>query len=193
MAPKGTETTRPITDRVKQSLFDRLTVRGMLDEGYAVDLFAGSGSIGIEALSRGIDHCTFVERHRGVRMVLEQNINSLGLKEYASVLGSDVMSGAWLSLLPHRPVQLVFCDPPYAMTSDADDMERVMALIERIAPIVSPGGVLVLRTDEHAVPRAATGWVGPETIAYGAMRVHLYDRESAEPAPAPVEAPPVST
>lgn len=175
--------TRPITDRVKQALFDRLWSQGALESPAAVDVFAGTGSLGLEALSRGVEHVTFIERDRRVRSILDANLDTLQLADRAAVIGGDALSGAWVGLLPHKPVGLVFLDPPYAMTSgvpeDGDEAEalpRVTALIEAVAAVTTPDALLVLRTDGHAKPPAAAGWDEPVTHPYGSMAVHFYRR-----------------
>lgn len=176
LGPQGDRVTRPITDRVKQSLFDRLWSEGALDCQSVLDLFAGTGSLGIEALSRGVEHCTFVERDRSARQLLEKNLTSLRLTDRATVLGVDAMWGGWFGLLAYKPVGLLFCDPPYKMTDDAASMARVAGLIGDMAGVVAPDGVLVLRTDSQAQPEAVDGWDGPATYTYGSMAVHFYER-----------------
>ncbi|MBL4701339.1 MAG: RsmD family RNA methyltransferase [Phycisphaeraceae bacterium] len=88
--PVGDQTTRPITDRVKQSVFDRLAVLGVF-EGPALDLFSGTGSMGLEALSRGCSHCTFIDRNRSARDILESNIKMLEAEDQVTVMGSDIL------------------------------------------------------------------------------------------------------
>ena len=177
LGPRGDRVTRPITDRVKQSLFDRLWSEGALDCQAVLDLFAGTGSLGIEALSRGVEHCTFVERDRSARQLLEKNLANLGLADRATVLGVDAMWGGWFGLLAHKPVGLLFCDPPYKMTGDAASMARVAGLIGDVGALVAPDGVLVLRTDSYAQAEAVDGWDGPASYTYGSMTVHFYERD----------------
>ena len=177
LGPQGDRVTRPITDRVKQSLFDRLWSEGALDCQAVLDLFAGTGSLGIEALSRGVKHCTFVERDRSARQLLEKNLSDLGLTDRATVLGVDAMWGGWFGLLAYKPVGLLFCDPPYKMTDDAVSMTRVAGLIGDMGALVALDGVLVLRTDSHAQPEAVDGWDGPASYPYGSMAVHFYERD----------------
>lgn len=176
--PPDSDTTRPITDRVKQALFDRLTAMAVL-EGAAVDVFSGTGSLGLEALSRGIDHCTFIERDRPTRKVLDANINTLGFADRAVILSSDAAAGAWISLLPHKPVNLVFLDPPYAMMTDEKDAPRIMSLIEQLTAITHPEGVVVLRTQTGVKTAPVPGWEGPAVFEYGSMTLHLYQRPAA--------------
>jgi 16S rRNA (guanine966-N2)-methyltransferase len=173
-APVGRDTTRPMTDRVRQSLFDRLTVMQMLG-GHVLDLFAGSGSLGLESLSRGADHCTFVERDAAARRVVEQNLQSLDLVEQATVLAIDALRPGWVDHLNREPVRLVFCDPPYHTTADAQGAMRVASLIQALAPVMEADGLLVLRTEVRVEPPAAVpGWHGPESHAYSSTALHFY-------------------
>ena len=181
--PKDDRTTRPITDRVKQAMFDRLVTMEALG-GNAVDIFAGTGSLGLEALSRGTDHVAFVERDRRVRDILKQNIDTLGFAPASAMLSVDALSPAWLQVLPKRPIRLVFLDPPYAMFDEPKDVARISALITALFPVMEDEGVLVLRTEEHATPPdvAGSGWSGPETHEYGSMHLHFYTKPAAAPA-----------
>jgi len=179
LAPRDSITTRPITDRVKQSLFDRLFARGALDCDAAVDVFCGTGSLGLEALSRGVRHCTFVERDLSARKLLDQNIAALGLVDQATVFAADAMGGVWLTMLQHQPVSLVFCDPPYEMTT-GNKLLRVLELIEMTGPAMDDQATLTLRTDRHSKPTPVSGFAGPESHGYGSMTVHLYTREIAD-------------
>lgn len=176
LGPQGDRVTRPIPDRVKQSLFDRLWSMGALDCSQAIDLFAGTGSLGIEALSRGITHCVFVERDKSARQLLEQNLANLGLTQRATVLGIDAMMTGALNLLAGRPAGLVFADPPYPLTSEAESMSRVATMIERLSSVMQPDGILMLRTDRHSPPGSIPTWLGPSSYTYGSTTVHLYQQ-----------------
>ena len=175
LAPPDAGTTRPITDRVKQSVFDRLVALELMG-GNVLDIFAGTGSLGLEALSRGADHCAFVEQHRAVRELLKKNLHALGLDQQATVLGVDALGANWVALLANLPVRLMFCDPPYAVTRDPVSMARVARLLETLAGPAEPGGALVLRTDDRTPPPSAPGWEDPRTTRYGSMAVHLFQR-----------------
>ena len=182
LAPADSEITRPITDRVKQSLFDRLTARGDLDGPAAVDVFSGTGSLGLEALSRGVEHCTFVERDRAARRLLEENLATMALTEQAEVLAADALAGPWLDLLPRRPVSLAFCDPPYRLTADPKTLADVLTLIRDSGQVMEDDAPLMLRTSAGTQPGAVDGFTGPESFVYGSMAVHLYTRSIASPA-----------
>jgi len=163
-APSGLAT-RPTSDRVRESLFDLL---GPLPAGSAaLDLFAGSGALGIEALSRGAATATFVERDRAALRALRRNLEALGLRGRARVVAGDAASA--LALAP-GPWDLILADPPYAEGA----ADRVVAAAARL---LVPGGVLAL---EHAADDPAPD--PPESLAvwksrrYGRTRLTLYSR-----------------
>ena len=103
---------RPTADRVKQTIFDILSTRVDLEGATVLDLFAGSGSLGLEALSRGASHTTFIEKARPSLEALEKNIRSLGCADRTTVHQADVF---WFLRNAHQPYDLVFVDPPYAL------------------------------------------------------------------------------
>lgn len=108
--PSGDQT-RPTTDRIKETLFNML--QRDIPGGRFLDLFSGSGGIGIEALSRGAEEAVFVEKGREALSCIRQNIQSTGFQERARVMPMDVMS-ALRDLQEKRvPFQVVFLDPPY--------------------------------------------------------------------------------
>lgn len=124
VTPEGTAT-RPTTDKVREAIFNAL---GSLDVVYGArcaDLFAGSGAVGIEALSRGATHCTFVERDREALRALRQNLSAVGCDDRARVIPGDAsaMAGA-------LEVDVVFADPPYGF----DAWERLLSALR--APFV---------------------------------------------------------
>jgi 16S rRNA (guanine966-N2)-methyltransferase len=112
VAPEGL-TTRPTTDRVREAVFNSLTAAGLLEGAVVVDLYAGSGAMGIEALSRGAERCTFVERDRSALAALRQNVAALDLGERATIVATDVL--AWVPAM--RNVDVAFIDPPYDFES----------------------------------------------------------------------------
>ena len=113
---------RPTTDRVREAVFNSLFSHGGVEGWRVVDAFAGSGALGIEALSRGAAHVTFVDRSRAALEVVRTNLSTLGLAERAAVVAGDAVR----VLREAGPVDLVLLDPPY----DYDDWP---ALIEAAA------------------------------------------------------------
>lgn len=109
-APEG-DTTRPTADRTREGLFSMLTSRVGTFEGLRVaDLFAGTGALGIEALSRGAAHCIFVENNRNALSILQQNIARLSASARAEILAQSVEYAS----PPAAPCDILFLDPPYA-------------------------------------------------------------------------------
>jgi 16S rRNA (guanine966-N2)-methyltransferase len=103
---------RPTTDRAKQTIFDILTNRVEFDGLDVLDLFAGSGSLGLEALSRGVKSVTFIDKARKSLEVLEKNVASLGCEPQCSIYQADVF---WYLKNINRTFDLVFTDPPYKL------------------------------------------------------------------------------
>jgi len=107
-APMGKKT-RPTTDKAREATFNALGSLGVVVGARVVDAFAGSGALGIEALSRGAEHCTFIERDREALEVLRENLETLGLVEKSTIVRGDVLTNIALV----RNASLVLADPPY--------------------------------------------------------------------------------
>ncbi len=123
VAPKG-DTTRPTADRTREALFSMLTSRLGSFEGLRVlDLFAGSGALGLEALSRGAATCTFVEQDGAALDALRTNIAKLG------ITGADVRAQSVMALGPApAPYDLILLDPPYESGAGVVALERLLRL-----------------------------------------------------------------
>jgi 16S rRNA (guanine(966)-N(2))-methyltransferase RsmD len=134
-APKG-RSTRPTTDRVREALF---SVLGDISGARVLDLFAGSGALGIEALSRGAAHASFVESSESALATLRENLARLGLEGSAVVIRAPVERSR-RALLAHGPFDLVFCDPPWAELSAA--LRSATKLLD--ATLLAPGATLVV-------------------------------------------------
>jgi 16S rRNA (guanine966-N2)-methyltransferase len=171
----GPGLTRPITDRVKEALFNSLMARDVTGRGVVLDIFAGTGSLGLEALSRGADFCTFVEDDRKARDLLAQNLRAMGLEAQAQVLGVDALATHWLAALVRPRVLLAFCDPPYRLMIDPAGTARVGRLLQSLAPRIEPDGLLVLRTPRETASPAIEGFLPAQTRLYGTQALHLYE------------------
>jgi 16S rRNA (guanine(966)-N(2))-methyltransferase RsmD len=140
--------TRPITDRVKETLFGILADRVV--DAQVLDLYAGSGAIGIEALSRGAGTATFVEHARAAVAALRTNLERTRLGASASVRQEPVER--FLDHPAGAPWDLVFLDPPY-------EERAILAPLERVMPVLALGGVVVVkhfwRTEVPAPPGMA--------------------------------------
>jgi 16S rRNA (guanine966-N2)-methyltransferase len=133
VAPRGSAT-RPVADRVKETLFAILGER-VVDAG-VLDLYAGSGAIGIEALSRGAAHCDFVEHDRRALAAIRENLERAGVADRASVHAADV--GRYLGGSAGDRFDLVFLDPPYAERA-------ILAPLEQLVARLAPGGMVVVK------------------------------------------------
>ncbi len=122
VAPKG-DATRPTADRTREALFSILTSRVGSFEGLAVaDLFAGSGALGLEALSRGAASCLFVEQDRAALDALRANADKLGIRP-------DIRAGSVLSLGPAaKPLDLILMDPPYGTGAGSVALDKLARL-----------------------------------------------------------------
>lgn len=142
-SPTG-DATRPTTDKVREAVFNALVSLGAVEGARVLDLFAGTGAMGIEALSRGAAHCTFVENDRAALAVLRTNIDKLGVGQRSTVVSGDAAS----ALVGGHTADIVIVDPPYGFA----DWGRVLAnvgdalvIIESGAPVSVPGGWECLR------------------------------------------------
>jgi 16S rRNA (guanine966-N2)-methyltransferase len=126
--------TRPITDRVKETLFGILGERVL--DALVLDLYAGSGAIGIEALSRGARGATFVERGRAGLAAIRENLQRARLGEHAEVRGGDV--GRFLADPVGERFSLAFLDPPY-------EERDILAPLERLVDHLAPGATVVVK------------------------------------------------
>ena len=181
VAPRGAGT-RPITERLRGAVFNIL---GKTVEGAEVlDLFAGSGSLGLEALSRGAMRCVFVERSRPALGALRRNIEALGFTDRSRVVAGDA-----LKLRPERlgvPFDLVFIDPPHALAGRLEEESPLGGLLRNLLAggVLKDTGVAVLRTPL----KGGKVWHPEEMSAtmrrYGAEAVWFL-RRSAEVEPNP--------
>ena len=173
-SPPDAETTRPITARVKESVFNLL--RGWFDDAIVLDLFAGVGTIGLEAVSRGAGEVVMVEQDRRTAAILRFNVEELDCRERATVVEADALGPAALAQAP-RDCDVVFIDPPYTLWREETIRRRVIDLVVRCREVMKPKSFLVLRLPEEFEDGAGgiEGFVGPETHQYAEdMFVHLY-------------------
>lgn len=169
-APKG-DGTRPTSDRVKEAMFSMLESRAALAEVNMLDLYAGSGALGIEALSRGAAHAVFVENEANALRALRQNLTALSLQSQALVLQGDVGKAA--ARVGAQRFQLVLMDPPYRAIGDGSAL-RALAAWE---PHLTSATLLL----EHARKDPAPKLPGRELVAhrvYGDTALALYEPTS---------------
>jgi len=162
--PKGTRV-RPTSGRVRGSLFSVLGERVRLVR--AADLFAGCGALGIEALSRGAEHCCFVEKARPALAALADNLARTRLAERAEVVRGDAL-GCAAALEQRGPFGLVFADPPYRLLREGRG--RFIALLEALAggAALAPDAVVVVQHDSATpLPREVGRLAVADERSYG--------------------------
>jgi 16S rRNA (guanine966-N2)-methyltransferase len=166
-APKGTET-RPTGDRVREAAFNLLGP-GTAEGAKVLDLFAGSGAMGLEALSRGAASATFVESDRDACRTINRNLDKLELGG-AKVLCQDALTALRNDVRSGRRYDLVLVDPPYRRFSSLQN-----ALIQYLPEVVEPGGLLIVETsakDEPELPLTRL-----KSRRYGSARLTLFERD----------------
>jgi 16S rRNA (guanine(966)-N(2))-methyltransferase RsmD len=144
LAYSGDLRTRPMKDRVREAVFNLL---GPVAGSHAIDLFAGTGALGLEAISRGASRATFIERHYPTARLIEQNIGAMGVAERAEVVFGDAFIWS-AAFAPDSAMPLtVFCSPPYDFYVERRD--EMLALIERWVANGPAGSQVVVEADER--------------------------------------------
>jgi 16S rRNA (guanine966-N2)-methyltransferase len=163
-APRG-EHTRPTGDRVREALF---SILGPLDGAAVLDLFAGSGGLGLEALSRGARRCTFVDRDRSACRVIRDNLALLGLAG-ATVLQRDALHALREEAAAGRRYDLVLLDPPYGEWAALEP-----ALAVALSAVLADDAVVVVETEARAEPVLPLDRV--TSRRYGSARLTVFSR-----------------
>jgi 16S rRNA (guanine966-N2)-methyltransferase len=176
LPPVG-DMTRPITDRAKQSVFDVLAPH--LEGAIVYDLFAGTGSLGLECLSRGSAHVTFIEADRSALGLLEKNIAALGVRDRARVVRGDVFRelggthGGTVGVSGQR-AKLVFLDPPYRFLIERPvDLRGLIRKV--VAEDLDSAGLVIFR-HEKSDSLEFEGLSPMDVRDYGSMRVEFLRR-----------------
>jgi 16S rRNA (guanine966-N2)-methyltransferase len=177
------DVTRPITDKVKESLFEYL--EDELQEARVADIFAGTGTIGLEALSRGAHSIVFLERDRKAMELLRKNVATLSVQEETLCWPTDVMK---TSFRPKNcegmtPFDIAFFDPPYRMVQDILPGRLLFKSLKRLArdDVTSETALLVFRTPSGAEFQLPEVWQLERKLDYSRMEVHWF-RKQAQPA-----------
>lgn len=167
---KGMET-RPTTDKVKESIFN--CIQFDVEDARVLDLFAGTGQLGIEALSRGAQSAVFVDKRTDAAKLVRDNLALCQLSDRAQVICGDSMG--YLSSLRTR-FDIIFLDPPYA----DDLLERAIAHIARF-DILSPHGIIVAESPmDKALPALEAPYGIYREYRYGKIKVTIYHRSGED-------------
>ncbi|BBL78831.1 methyltransferase [Rubrobacter xylanophilus] len=165
-APRGV---RPTSDRVRESLFNAL---GQFFEGGEVlDLYAGTGALGIEALSRGCHRATFVEKNPRAAATIRENLKRTGLEGRARVVVGDAVREMERLRRDGKVFNLIFADPPYRIAATGAE-----GLLRRAEALLAPGGRFILESGEEPALAEKKG----ETRRYGGTFVTIFERSEAK-------------
>ncbi len=178
LPPEG-DVTRPITDRAKQSLFDVLAPH--IPGSLVYDCFSGTGSMGLECLSRGASRAAFFDADRSAIQRLQQNIQALNVRDRCQVIPGNLFKWFASQPAPDRKADLIFLDPPYRFVRER--RQELTSLAGRMAAHLTPAGLVVFRHDAAdvlALPPLHT----VDQRTYGQMAIDLLGH-AAPPASVP--------
>ncbi len=164
--PRGRQI-RPTTSRVKKSIFDTLgDINGVL----VLDLFAGSGGLGIESLSRGARHVTFVEKDPGVFSILKENVAACGFIDHATLIRINYLDAVKRLWADNEKFELIFIDPPYKLYKEME----VGDFIADASGVLAADGVIVIEHD-YRLDREIEGFTR-DTRRFGGTDVSYFRR-----------------
>ncbi len=165
MAPDS-KGTRPVTDRVREAVFS--SIGDWVDSAAVLDLYAGSGSFGLEALSRGAAQATFVENGRKALVALRKNVEAVGL-------GGTVLSSLVEDFLKRSDgsFDLVFMDPPW--TLGRDEIETALVRVDRLVNVQAE--IIISRRHSDEIPTPPESWRVATNRRYGDTRILRYEKE----------------
>ena len=162
--------TRPTTDRTKEAIFSHLDSWGVLDDARVLDLFAGTGQLGIEALSRGASRAVFVDHRQDAAALVRENLRRTHFEDRGEVVCADFTQ--YLARC-RRKFRLIFLDPPYAEKSLETAIQRLSEI-----DILSDGGIIITeRPKEKPLDGAFSGLVRSKDYLYGKTAITLFRRE----------------
>lgn len=164
-APRG-HATHPMSERMRNAIFNMLVEQ--LPGAHVLDAFAGSGAMGLEAISRGAASSVLVEREKQAQTAITENIKDLGLEKEAGLIRANV--AVWLKTVPPSSFDIIFADPPYNDTQ--------FSTVEKLLGLLKPGGLMVLsHPGRGESPAGNKEFVVVDDRSYGKAHLTLYRRE----------------
>lgn len=151
LPPKG-NATRPITDRVKESIFDVLYKYNLIEGRLVADLFCGTGSFGLEALSRGANETVFVDMDKRAIEILRKNIAKAGFVAQSRIVCANVFKIGAPKSSSGEKSSIVFVDPPYEMSRETGLNSRLGGLLLLLAEQITDDGLVIVRTEKKVHP-----------------------------------------
>jgi 16S rRNA (guanine966-N2)-methyltransferase len=170
-APRGRET-RPTSDYLREVLFDVLAHQ--VEGRTFLDLYAGTGAVGIEALSRGAARAVFVEYDRLALAMLRRNLETSGFREQVEVVPMEVLRFLRRTVYGSRQFDLIFLDPPYQRT----DAEAALCMIASTGLLAPTGMAILERSTRDIAIQAPAGLALIREVRHGAAALQLYRREA---------------
>jgi 16S rRNA (guanine966-N2)-methyltransferase len=164
-APDG-KRTHPMSERVRNAMFNSLG--STVQDAVVLDAFAGTGAVGIEALSRGAKHATFIERDRVAQKVLAENIEKLGIGGQAKIIKAPVAS--WIATYEGDFFDLIFVDPPYHDTQ--------FSTVSKLMGLLKPGALMLLSHPGRDECPTRPGVVVVDNRSYGDATLTLFRRDN---------------
>jgi 16S rRNA (guanine966-N2)-methyltransferase len=159
--------THPMSERIRNAMFNSLGDR--IEGATVLDAFAGTGSVGLEALSRGAHDVTFIERDRIAQKILAKNITTLGAENRTAIIRTTVSN--WIDTKGDEKFDFIFADPPYN--------DPQLSTAERLLGLLKPGGYMILSHPGRGEELAKTGVVVVDNRSYGNAFLTYYRRDEA--------------
>lgn len=171
VAPKG-EKTRPTASRLRETVFNMLQMH--IEGAEFLDIFAGSGAMGIEALSRGANHATFIDNSREAVKSIQTNLAQLKIEKQGKVLYGDWRKQ--LEKLPDGSFDIVYADAPYALKEGSSTLSEFLVEWFSTHNLLKPGGFLLIEDECHKAPEAKAPLVLLNSRKSGKAGLHFYQR-----------------
>jgi 16S rRNA (guanine966-N2)-methyltransferase len=175
-------TTRPITDRVKEILFER--TQDLLVDRRIADIFAGTGSLGLEALSRGAQSVVFLESDRKAFDLLKQNVAALGVEDRALCWRTDALKSSYhpKGVDDFLPFDVVFFDPPYRMAASLTPESPMGKALVRLAreTVTAESALLFFRVPKRTQVECPPCWEYDTAYAISSMEIHVFRKTPAK-------------
>lgn len=163
-----TQRTHPMSERIRNALFNKLA--GDVQDTTVLDAFAGSGAIGLEALSRGAQHVTLVEKDAVAAKIIARNIATLGVEDEAQVIKAPVSN--WIKTYQGPQFDIIFADPPYHDPQFSTAMQ--------LLGLLKPNGLMVLSYPGRGEAPTANGVVVVDNRSYGTAALAFYCKKDAQ-------------
>jgi 16S rRNA (guanine966-N2)-methyltransferase len=186
-------TTRPITDRAKEILFER--IQDLIVDKRIADIFAGTGSLGLEALSRGAYSVVFLESDKRAFDLLEQNVAALGVEERTLCWRTDALNSSFRpkGVEDFLPFDVVFFDPPYRMAEKLGPESPMTKSLIRLArnTVTAESALLIFRVARQTALELPACWEHDNARTISSMEIHFFRKAPTAVEPASTATPPI--